>query len=189
MRIEIREEPCRSALNPVRGMSFDWSLNPYTGCAHRCAFCYVRAFEQRADRPAGEGYGASVRVKVNVAEVLRAELARSSWAREEVVIGAATDPYQPVEGRYRLTRRCIVELAASRTPFGIITRGPMIVRDLDVLRAAAQRVEVRVNVSIATLDDSVWRAPSRARPRRASGCAPCACWSTRASASPRCCPA
>src|SRR2546426_7047220 len=88
VRTEIREEPCRTALNPVRGMSFNWSLNPYMGCAHRCAFCYVRAFERRADRPSGDAYGASVSVKVNVANVLRVELARSSWAREHVAIGA-----------------------------------------------------------------------------------------------------
>src|SRR5215470_11258671 len=111
MPVEFREEPCRNALNRVQNMPFKWSLNPYTGCAHRCAFCYVRAFERRADRPSGDGYGASVRVKVNVVDVLRAELARPSWLREEVVVGAATDPYQPIEGRYRLTRRCIVELA------------------------------------------------------------------------------
>src|SRR5262245_28130134 len=149
-------------------MSFKWSLNPYTGCAHRCAFCYVRAFERRADRPSGQGYGASVRAKVNVVEVVRAELDRASWMREEVVVGAATDPYQPIEGKYRLTRRSIVELARSRTPFGIITRGPMIVRDLDVLRDAAQRVVVRINVSISTLDEAVWSAtePGTAPPRQ-----------------------
>ena len=79
MRVEYREEPCRSALNRVSWMDFNWSLNPYMGCAHRCTFCYVRAFERRADRPSDERYGWSVRVKVNVAEVLRAELARPSW--------------------------------------------------------------------------------------------------------------
>src|SRR5882762_7811677 len=158
MRTEIREEPCRTALNPVRGMGFNWSLNPYTGCAHRCAFCYVRAFEKRADRPSGEAYGESVRVKVNVADVLRLELARPSWIRELVAIGAATDPYQPVEGRYRLTRACIAELGHARTPFSIITRGPMIVRDLDVLQDAARRAEVRVHMSIGTIDEAVWRA-------------------------------
>src|SRR6266542_4300254 len=75
MRPEYREEPCRSALNRVKGMMFGWSLNPYMGCAHRCTFCYVRAFELRADRPADERYGASIRVKTNVAEVLARELA------------------------------------------------------------------------------------------------------------------
>ena len=83
---------------------FGWSLNPYMGCAHQCTFCYVRAFEKRADRPSDDRYGTSIRVKTNVAEVLRRELARRSWKGELVAIGAATDPYQPAEGRYRLTR-------------------------------------------------------------------------------------
>src|SRR5512147_2697280 len=106
-RIEYREEPCRSALNHVTGMAFEWSLNPYMGCAHRCTFCYVRAFERRADRPSDDRYGRSVRVKTNVVEVLRCELRRASWRRELVLVGAATDPYQPVEGRFRLTRACL----------------------------------------------------------------------------------
>jgi DNA repair photolyase len=166
MRPIFRDEPCRTALNAVRGMDFRWSLNPYMGCAHRCTFCYVRAFEQRADRPGDERYGTSIRVKVNVAQVLDQELSRSSWKREEVVIGAATDPYQPAEGRYRLTRACIRMLAAHRTPFGIITRGPLIVRDIDVLTAAARRVAVSVSFSIPTLDRQVWRTtePSTAPP-------------------------
>ena len=168
MRVDYREEPCRTALNRVKGMPFPWSLNPYTGCAHRCTFCYVRGFERRADRPADDRYGRTVRVKVNIAEILQRELARRSWAREEVTIGAATDPYQPAEGRYRLTRACIAELSRARTPFSIITRGPMVWRDVDVLREASVRAEVSVNVSVPTLDDRVWRTtePSTAPPRR-----------------------
>src|SRR5919204_5828994 len=142
MPVEYREEPCRSALNRVKGMMFEWSLNPYMGCAHRCTFCYVRAFERRADRPADDRYGRSIRVKLNVAEVLRAELARPSWASEPVAIGAATDPYQPAEGRYRLTRACLEALADAHNPFSLITRGPMILRDVDVLEQAARRAEV-----------------------------------------------
>jgi DNA repair photolyase len=157
MPVEYREEPCRAALNRVRGMPFNWSLNPYMGCAHRCTFCYVRAFELRADRPSGERYGASIRVKTNVAEVLRRELARPSWAREGIAIGAATDPYQPAEGRYRLTRACLEVLAEAANPFALMTRGPMIVRDLDVLSEAARRAEVSVTFSIPTLDPEIWR--------------------------------
>ena len=166
--IEYREEPCRSALNRVTGMAFRWSLNPYMGCVHRCTFCYVRAFERRADRPSDDRYGTSIRVKVNVAEVLRRELARPSWARECVAIGAATDPYQPAEGHYRLTRACIEALAEARNPFSIITRGPMIVRDVDVLVEAARRASVSVTFSIPTLDEDVWRRtePSTAHPRQ-----------------------
>jgi DNA repair photolyase len=155
--VEYREEPCRAALNRVTGMDFKWSLNPYMGCAHQCTFCYVRAFERRADRPSDDRYGRSVRVKVNVAEVLRAELARPTWKHEHVAIGAATDPYQPAEGRYRLTRRCIQALATVANPFSVISRGPLIVRDIDVLQEAARRAEVSITLSIPTLDERVWR--------------------------------
>jgi DNA repair photolyase len=166
--VDYREEPCRSALNRVKGMRFNWSLNPYMGCVHRCTFCYVRAFERRADRPADDRYGTSIRVKINVAEVLRLELARPSWEREQVTIGAATDPYTPAECRYRLTRACLEALAEAVYPFSIITRVPMIVRDIDVLSAAARRARVSVNFSIPTLDEEVWRKtePSTAHPRQ-----------------------
>jgi DNA repair photolyase len=168
MRAEYREEPCRSALNRVRGMPFAWSLNPYMGCAHRCTFCYVRAFEARADRPSDDRYGASIRVKTNVAEVLRRELARPSWEPEAVAVGAATDPYQPAEGRYRLTRACIEAFAEAVNPFSIITRGPLIVRDVDVLAEAARRARVTVTFSVPTLDDEIWRRtePGTAPPRQ-----------------------
>jgi DNA repair photolyase len=157
MRAEYREEPCRSALNRVRGMPFEWSLNPYMGCAHRCTFCYVRAFEARADRPSDDRYGASIRVKTNVAEVLRRELGRPGWRQSPIAIGAATDPYQPAEGRYGLTRACIEVLADAANPFSLITRGPLVVRDIDVLAAAANRAEVSVTFSVPTLDQAIWR--------------------------------
>jgi DNA repair photolyase len=168
VRVEYREEPCRSALNRVKGMMFGWSLNPYMGCVHRCTFCYVRAFERRADRPSDDRYGTSIRVKVNVAEVLRKELARPSWEGETVAVGAATDPYQPAEGRYRLTRGCVEAFAEASNPFSLITRGPMIVRDLDVLTEAARRAKVSITFSIPTLDEDVWRKtePSTAHPRQ-----------------------
>jgi DNA repair photolyase len=168
MRTEYREEPCKVALNRVRGMPFGWSLNPYMGCVHRCTFCYVRAFEKRADRPSDHRYGTSIRVKVNVAEVLRAELARKSWSGEGIAIGAATDPYQPAEGRYRLTRACLEVLAEAGNRFSIITRGPMIVRDVDVLVEASRRADVSVTFSVPTIDDEIWRAtePGTAPPRQ-----------------------
>jgi DNA repair photolyase len=168
MRVEYREEPCKSALNPVKGMGFKWSLNPYMGCVHRCTFCYVRHFEKRSDRPSDDRYGTSIRVKTNVADVLRRELARASWEHEQVVIGAATDPYQPAEGKYRLTRACLETLRDAWNPFSIITRGPMIVRDLDVLVDASRRATVAVTFSIPTLDEDVWKRtePSTAHPRQ-----------------------
>jgi DNA repair photolyase len=168
MRVEYREEPCRNAMNRVRGMPFAWSLNPYMGCAHRCTFCYVRAFEARADRPWDGRYGASIRVKTNVAEVLRRELTRRSWQREVVAVGAATDPYQPAEGRYRLTRACIEAFAEAESPFSIITRGPLIVRDIDVLAEAARSARVSVTFSVPTLDHEIWSRtePGTAPPRQ-----------------------
>jgi len=168
MRVQYREEPCKVALNRVKGMPFEWSLNPYMGCVHRCTFCYVRAFERRADRPSDDRYGRSIRVKVNIAERLRAELARRSWDGGGVAIGAATDPYQPAEGRYKLTRACLQELGRASNPFSIITRGPMIVRDVDVLAEASRRAEVSVTFSVPTVDDDVWRTtePGTAPPRQ-----------------------
>jgi DNA repair photolyase len=138
------------------------------GCVHQCTFCYVRAFEKRADRPYDDRYGTSIRVKVNVVEVLRRELARPSWDGEPVAIGAATDPYQPAEGRYRLTRGCLEALAGAANPFSIITRGPLVVRDVDVLQEAARRADVSVNFSVPTLDREVWRRtePGTAPPRQ-----------------------
>jgi DNA repair photolyase len=109
-----------------------------------------------------------VRVKVNVADVLRRELARRSWAGELVAIGAATDPYQPCEGRYALTRGCLEVLSEASNPISIITRGPMIVRDIDVLATAATRADVGVTFSIPTLDERIWRytEPHTAPPRQ-----------------------
>jgi DNA repair photolyase len=168
VRVEYREEPCKVALNRVKGMAFKWSLNPYMGCVHQCTFCYVRAFELRADRPYDERYGQSIRVKTNIVAVLRAQLARATWQHESVAIGAATDPYQPAEGRYRLTRGCIEALGEAANPFSIITRGPMIVRDADVLAEAARRAKVSVTFSVPTLDHEVWRKtePGTAHPRQ-----------------------
>ena len=168
MTVAYREEPCRSALNRVKGMGFDWSLNPYMGCVHKCTYCYVRAYEQRADRPSDDRYGTSIRVKVNVADVLRRELARPSWSGASVAIGAATDPYQPVEGKYRLTRKCIQVLTAARNPFSLITRGTMIVRDVDVLQEASRRADVHISFSLPTLDLDIWRTtePGTAPPRQ-----------------------
>jgi DNA repair photolyase len=168
MRVEYREEPCKVALNRVRGMPFDWSLNPYMGCVHQCTFCYVRAFEQRADRPSDHRYGRSIRVKVNIAEVLRAQLARPSWDGSPIAIGAATDPYQPAEGRYRLTRSCIEALRDRSQAFSIITRGPLIVRDAELLAEASRRADVSVTFSVPTVDEHVWRTtePGTSPPRQ-----------------------
>ena len=152
-----------------RGMPFDWSLNPYMGCVHQCTFCYVRAFERRADRPVRPPLR---HVDPRQGERRRAPAASSSrapsWSGEHVVIGAATDPYQPAEGRYRLTRACIEVLRDAANPFDIITRGPLIVRDAELLAEAASRADVSVTFSVPTVDDDVWRTtePGTAPPRQ-----------------------
>src|SRR5437763_585625 len=124
MRAEYREEPCKVALNRVKGMAFTWSLNPYMGCVHRCTFCYVRAFELRAYRPSDARYGTSIRVKVNVAEVLRRELARPSWRRlGEHALSEARDaralPRLPRERLARAPAGVRTPLRSSRLPAAI----------------------------------------------------------------------
>jgi DNA repair photolyase len=168
MRAEYRLEPCRTALNRVKGMSFRWSLNPYMGCAHQCTFCFVRAFERLADRPSDDRYGTSIRVKTNIVEQLRRELGRRSWKREQVVIGTATDPYQPAEGRYRLTRGIVEALAEARNPFSILTKSTLIGRDADLLAEALSHPQVQTALSIGCLDAEVWRAtePHTPSPRK-----------------------
>jgi DNA repair photolyase len=166
--VAYEEILCKSALNPVKGMGFNWSLNPYTGCEHRCAFCYVRAYELRADRPFDDRYGRAIRVKINVAAVLRSELSKRSWRKDTVVIGAATDPYQPAEGRFKLTRKCLEALRDHSNPTGMITRGPMIVRDIDVLSDLARRADLSITFSIPTVDLDLWRKtePGTAPPQQ-----------------------
>src|SRR5438309_1746716 len=98
---------CKSALNRVRNMGFSWSLNPYQGCFHSCVYCFARHHASLADRDPGLGFSARVGVKTNVVEVLRRELSSPRWRGEKVAFGTATDPYQPAEGIYRLTRGCL----------------------------------------------------------------------------------
>lgn len=146
------EVEAKSVLNRVRGMPFAWSINPYRGCYHRCVFCYARNTHAYLDRDGVADWGTLLSVKVNAPEVLRHELARRSWQREHVAIGTATDPYQPLEGRYRITRRILGELARARTPAHITTRSPLVVRDVDVLAELARAAGVTVCVSLPTLD-------------------------------------
>ncbi|HEX3607990.1 MAG TPA: radical SAM protein [Candidatus Dormibacteraeota bacterium] len=165
---DLIETTCRTALQPVRGMWFEWSLNPYGGCVHRCTFCYVRAFERRADRPSDDRYGRAVRVKTNVVTVLRDELRRPSHRSGLVCLGTATDPYQPAEGRYRLTRGCLEALAAARRPLTLTTRGPLVVRDAALLAEADAAAGVSVSISLPTVDEAVVRRtePGTAPPRQ-----------------------
>lgn len=157
VRPQYHELITKSALNRVTGMGFRWSLNPYQGCVHSCVYCFARAHAKLADRDPGLGFSTQIGVKVNLPEVLRDELSSTSWQHEQVAFGTATDPYQPIEGRYRLTRRCLQAFADYWTPVGLITKGTMIVRDVDVLVRLSARTESTVCFSIPTVDEGVWR--------------------------------
>ena len=165
----IVEEPCRSALNRVKGMPFAWSLNPYTGCAHRCTFCYVRAFERRADRPADDRYGRTIRVKTNIADVLRAR-ARPALLGARGGDDRRRDRSLPA-GRGALPADARVHRRARATP-GRPTRSSRAGRSSGATSTCSRRprgaAEVSVNVSVPTLDDRVWRTtePGTAPPRR-----------------------
>ena len=162
------EVQCKTALTRVRGMAFGWSLNPYRGCTHGCHYCYARSTHFYYDLNADEEFSSIVFVKTNVADVLRLELSAPGWRRQRVVIGTATDPYQPIEGRYRLTRAALAACLAFRTPVSVITKSSLVVRDLDLLAEIARRLGCTVNFSITTLDRTLWRQlePGTAPPRQ-----------------------
>ena len=147
---------CRTALNRVEGMPFRWTLNPYRGCTHGCHYCFARRYQPQLEMNAGDEFSSVVLVKVNFPDVLRAELARPGWGNELVAFGTATDPYQPIEGRYLLTRRSLEALAARATPVGLVTRGPLAVRDADVLADLSRRARCTVTFSIPTVDEEAW---------------------------------
>lgn len=151
------ETTCKSALNRVSGMPFAWSLNPYRGCVHGCHYCYARATHTYLGLNAGDDFATRIIVKLNLAEVLRRELGRPSWQGERVALGTATDPYQPCEGRYRITRDVLEALRDAATPVSIVTKSTLVVRDLDVLRDLARLPGTRVNVTITTLDPALSR--------------------------------
>lgn len=157
MRVSVEEVACKSVLNPVYGMPFAWSINPYQGCRHECVFCYARATHRYRELDGVAAWGSRLRAKVNAPEVLRRELARPGWHNEHVAIGTATDPYQSIEGRYRITRRILAELARAGTPCHLITRSPLIVRDVDVMTALAAVADFTVCVSLPTLDAALSR--------------------------------
>jgi len=155
-RSEYFEIVAKSALNRVQHMGFNWSLNPYQGCFHSCVYCFARAHAKLADRDPGAGFSARVGVKVNLPELLRGELSGRSWRRETVAFGTATDPYQPIEGTYKLTRRCLEAFRDFRTPIGLITKGTMVLRDIDVLVELSRRAKTTVCFSVPTVDERVW---------------------------------
>ncbi len=156
-----QEVRCRSALNRVEGMPFAWTLNPYRGCTHGCHYCYARRYHaEQFELDAGDEFASVIFVKTNLVEVLGRELRKPSWTGELVAIGTATDCYQPIEGHYKLTRRALEVFAERHNPVSIVTKGPMIVRDTDVLQELTRRVGasgVTVCISVPCVDEDVWR--------------------------------
>lgn len=150
---EIR---CRSALNSVKGMPFNWTLNPYRGCTHGCHYCFARRYQTQLELDAGDQFASVIFVKTNFVEVLRRELDKPSWTRELAALGTATDPYQPIEGTYRITRGTLEALALASNPVGIVTKGPMIVRDIDLLQDLSRRARCSVHLSIPSVDEEAW---------------------------------
>jgi DNA repair photolyase len=135
--VRYEETEAKSVLNRVRGMGFAWSVNPCRGCVHGCHYCFARRYHTYLDLTPGDDFSRIIFVKTNAPAVLRAELSRPGWCREPVAVGTATDPYQPIEGRYRLTRGCLAALAGAATPTSLVTKGTMVVRDRDVLKDLA----------------------------------------------------
>jgi DNA repair photolyase len=163
-----QEVTCRSALNGVKGMPFNWTLNPYRGCTHACHYCFARRYQTQFELGPDDEFSSVIFVKTNLVEVLKRELDRPSWTREQVAFGTATDPYQPIEGHYKLTRGALEALLAGRTPVGLITKGPMVVRDADLLAEMTRRTGCTVYMSVPTVDDDAWSSlePGTAHPRQ-----------------------
>ena len=148
------EVRARSALNRVpraSRMPFRWTVNPYRGCHHACVYCFARPTHTYLDFDAGRDFEREIVVKVNAPEVLRAELARRSWQGEHVAMGTNTDPYQWVEGRYKLMRGIWEALRDARNPCSILTKSPLLLRALDLMKEIAEHTTISANLSIPTL--------------------------------------
>jgi DNA repair photolyase len=168
--VTYREVVVKSALNAVKGMPFDWSLNTFSGCAHACSYCFSRAYHARyREKNVGSDFDSNVEVRVNIADVLRKELRRRHDG--SLAIGTATDPYQPIEGKYQLTRRCLEALVDHPMPTSIVTKGPLVVRDIDVLRKLDEKTDLTVYFSVPCVNEEIVRktdpgtAPARQRLR------------------------
>ena len=163
-----QEVVCRSALNRVDGMPFRWTLNPYRGCTHGCHYCFARRYQSQIEMGPGEDFSSVVLVKTNFADVLARELSRRALEGQLVALGTATDPYQPIEGLYRVTRRTLETLNRYPTAVGLITKGPLVVRDTDLLAELSRRTHCSVTFSVPTVDEEAWRTlePGTAHPRQ-----------------------
>jgi len=168
--IEFIEVEAKSIINQVPGsyLPFNWTINPYRGCSHACVYCLARKTHTYLEMNAGKDFDSKIVVKVNAAQLLRKELRSKRWKGEGIAMGTATDPYQRAEGKYRLMRGIIETLTEYRNPFSILTKGTLILRDLDLLKEAAQVTDVSTAFSIGTLDEDAWRKsePGTPHPRK-----------------------
>lgn len=166
----VREEQVRSILsrNDSPDVSFDLSINPYRGCEHGCSYCYARPTHSYLNLSPGLDFETQLVAKVNAAERLRAELARPGYRPSPINIGAATDAYQPIERRLRLTRSVLEVLGACEHPFTIVSKSAGMERDLDLIAPAARRAQAAVSISVTTLDAALARKlePRAASPER-----------------------
>jgi DNA repair photolyase len=170
MNIRFYEIHARSALNHVpkqSRMPFRWTINPYRGCSHACTFCFARPTHTYLDFNAREDFEREIVVKVNVPELLRAELARPSWKGEHVALGTNTDPYQWVEGRYKLMPGIWEAFRDFANPCSVLTKSPLLLRDKELLQQVAERAPVTASFSVPTLEEKTWRAtePHTPHPR------------------------
>jgi DNA repair photolyase len=164
------EVRAKSALNRVPEQSqvpFRWTINPYRGCSHACVYCFARPTHKFLDMDAGRDFEREIVVKVNVPEVLRRELARPSWKREHVALGTNTDPYQWVEGRYKLMPAIWEAFRDFRNPCSVLTKSPLLLRDLPLMKEVAEVAEITASLSVPTLEEKAWRAtePRTPHPR------------------------
>jgi DNA repair photolyase len=170
VRLEVYEDHTRQILskNDSPDVGFSWSVNPYRGCFHACAYCYARPSHEYLSFGAGTDFDRKILVKLRAPELLRAAFAKKSWKKELVVFSGVTDCYQPLEASYRLTRGCLEVCAATGNPAAVITKAPLIERDLDVLQALARAASAHVTVSIPFWDAERARAiePYVATPQR-----------------------
>lgn len=160
----------RSVLNRVPSrsqMPFRWTINPYRGCSHACVYCFARPTHQYLGFDSGRDFEREIVVKINAPEILRKELARPSWRHEHVALGTNTDPYQWVEGRYRLMQGIWEALRDAANPCSVLTKSPLLLRDLPLMLQLAQRTTFGATLSIPTLDERAWRAtePHTPNPR------------------------
>ena len=164
------EVHAKSVLNRVPAasqMPFRWTVNPYRGCTHACVYCFARPTHEYLGFGAGRDFEREIVVKVNAPERLRAELGRKSWQGEHVALGTNTDPYQWVEKRYELMRGIWEAMRDARNPCSVLTKSPLLLRDLDLMRELSAVTGFSAALSIPTLDQKAWRAtePRTPNPR------------------------